>query len=132
MVVLISQRGLFPNCVALLVCLNANALTSGKLNDQWLIKKFLVLKCKPIERNGKFLIYSLKNAMKPYSQMVPRIRKDRLLAYNNRVRTTADSISVLREWNLDLDSRLVDVEGHKLQPEKLLFENGKEHTYVFF
>lgn len=64
--------------------------------------------------------------------MVPRVRKERLLAYNNRVRTTADSINVLREWNLDLDSRLVDVEGHKLQAEKLLFENGKEHTYVFY
>ncbi|XP_055323225.1 protein aubergine-like [Sitodiplosis mosellana] len=72
----------------------------------------------------------LKNAMKPYSQMVPRVRKERLLAYNNRVRTTEKSISVLREWNLDLDPRLVDVEGHKLAPERLLFENNKEHAVV--
>lgn len=70
--------------------------------------------------------------MKPYSQMVPRVRKERLLAYNQRVRTTPESIQVVKEWKLDLDPRLVDVEGHKLAPERLLFADNREHAYVLF
>lgn len=67
--------------------------------------------------------------MKPYSQMVPRTRKERLIAYNRRIQDTNDSISVLKEWNLGLDHSLVQFEGHKLRPETLLF-SGKEHSYV--
>lgn len=66
--------------------------------------------------------------MKPYSQMIPRVRKERLLAYNKRVRTTQDSIKVMNEWNLDLDPLLVEFEGHRLAPEKLLFANNREHV----
>ncbi|XP_031633322.1 protein piwi-like isoform X2 [Contarinia nasturtii] len=70
----------------------------------------------------------LKNMMKPYSQMVGRTRKERLLQYNNRVRSTPESISVLREWNLDLEKNLVNVEGHKLKSEILYFGGNREHT----
>lgn len=66
--------------------------------------------------------------MKPYSQMVCRTRKERLLAYSNRVRNTNDSIAVLREWNLDLDSNLINVEGHKLKSETLYFGGNREHV----
>lgn len=69
--------------------------------------------------------------MKPYSQMVPRVRQQRLLDYNRRVQDTKESIDVLREWNLDLDRKLVDVEGHRLAAERLLFGQQKEHQYVY-
>lgn len=72
----------------------------------------------------------MKNAMKPYSQMAPRTRKERLLAYNKRVHDTVESIQVLKEWNLELDRRLVDVDGHKLKAEILLFGQRREHQYV--
>lgn len=65
--------------------------------------------------------------MKPYSQMIPRTRKQRLLDYNKRVHGTADSIKVLNEWNLDLDRKLVEVEGHRLKPEQLLFGENRTH-----
>lgn len=66
--------------------------------------------------------------MKPYSQMVPRIRKERLLAYNNRIRDTEESMRVLQEWELDLDRQLVQFEGHRLKNEILLFGQNREHT----
>lgn len=68
--------------------------------------------------------------MKPYSQMVPRTRKERLIAYNRRIHEAEESITVLREWNLDLDRRLVEFEGRKLKQEILLFKENKEHRYV--
>lgn len=71
---------------------------------------------------------SLKNAMKPYSQMVPRTRRERLLAYNKRVQQTPDSSQVLQEWHLKLDNQLVEVEGHRLKNETLLFGQGRTHV----
>lgn len=68
--------------------------------------------------------------MKPYSQMIPRTRKQRLLDYNNRVRNTTKSMQVLEEWNLQLDRKLIEFEGHRLKPERLLFGNQREHEYV--
>lgn len=66
--------------------------------------------------------------MKPYSQMVPRIRQERLLAYNKRIRSTEESMRVLKEWELDLDRQLVQFEGHRLRPEILYFGQNREHT----
>lgn len=68
--------------------------------------------------------------MKPYSQMIPRTRKQRLLEYNTRVRQTQESIDVLTEWNLGLDRNLIEFEGHKLKPERLLFGENRDHEYV--
>lgn len=68
--------------------------------------------------------------MKPYSQMVARTRKERLLAYNRRVHDAKESMQVLKEWNLDLDRRLVEFDGHKLKSEILLFGQFREHQYV--
>lgn len=65
--------------------------------------------------------------MKPYSQMIPRTRKERILAYNNRVRSTPESIEVIKQWNLGLENQLLDVEGHRLKAETLIFGNRREH-----
>lgn len=41
-------------------------------------------------------------------------------------------IKVLREWNLELDRKLMEVDGHRLKPERLLFGQNREHQYVCF
>lgn len=79
----------------------------------------------------KLCVYAfirLKTAMKPYSQMVPRTRITRLLDYNKRVQNSTASVEVLKEWNLDLDRKLVEVDGHRLKPETLLFGENRTHT----
>lgn len=68
--------------------------------------------------------------MKPYSQMIPRTRMQRLLDYNKRVQNSAASVDVLKEWNLELDRKLVELEGHRLKPEMLLFGGDRTHQYV--
>lgn len=60
--------------------------------------------------------------------MVPRIRQERLLAYNKRTRSTEESMRVLQEWELDLDRQLVQFEGHRLRAEILYFGQNREHT----
>lgn len=69
---------------------------------------------------------SLKNAMKPYSQMIPRMRRQRILAFNNRVQTTPKSISVIKEWDLELDHDMVKIDGYRINPEILRFGNQRE------
>lgn len=65
--------------------------------------------------------------MKPYSQMMPRVRQERLLAYNKRIRGTEESMRVLQEWELDLERQLVQFEGHRLRPETLIFGQDRPH-----
>lgn len=62
--------------------------------------------------------------------MIPRTRRQRLLDYNKRVRSTPESIAVMKEWNLDLDSKLIEFEGHRLKAERLLFGENRDHEYV--
>lgn len=66
--------------------------------------------------------------MKPFSQMNPRTRKDRIVAYNNRVRSTPESMNVITQWNLGLQNRLLEVEGHRLKAETLVFGGKRDHT----
>lgn len=64
--------------------------------------------------------------MKPYSQMVPRIRRQRILEFNKRVQSTPKSISVIKEWNLGLDRDMVTIDGYRINPELLRFGNKRE------
>lgn len=66
--------------------------------------------------------------MKPYSQMTPKVKKERLLAYNKRVRETEDSNKVFTEWQLELEPNLIQFDGHRLKPERLMFGNNPDHT----
>lgn len=68
----------------------------------------------------------MKNATKQYFQMNPRIRKERILAYNRRVQGTTESIKVFDEWGLELKKNLVDVDGCLLKAEILRFGNNRE------
>lgn len=69
---------------------------------------------------------SLKNAMKPYSQMIPRMRRQRILTFNNRIQNTTKSISVIKEWDLGLDRDMVTIDGYRINSEILRFGNKRE------
>lgn len=70
--------------------------------------------------------FSLKNAMKPYSQMIPRTRRQRISDFNKRVQTKPTSIGVFNEWNLGLDREMVRVDGYRIGPEFLRFADNQE------
>lgn len=64
--------------------------------------------------------------MKPYSQMIPKIRRQRILDFNNRVQTKPTSIGVITEWNLGLDREMVRIDGYRIGPEFLRFADGQQ------
>lgn len=53
--------------------------------------------------------------------MIPRVRRQRILEFNNRVQTKPTSISVITEWNLGLDQEMVRIDGYRIKPEFLRF-----------
>lgn len=73
----------------------------------------------------QFVIFRLKNAMKPYAQMNARVKKDRLLAFNRRIQDTEASRIVFNEWELELDQELIKISGVRLNAERLDFGNNR-------
>lgn len=67
--------------------------------------------------------FSLKMAMRPYSQMVPRIRRQRLLDFNNRIRSSTEYESTRNEFGLELERDLVKVQAHSANIANLYFGN---------
>lgn len=60
-----------------------------------------------------------------YTRIGPAARVDRLLKYNQRLNTCAESVGVLRDWDLKLDSKLVTVPGRELNPESVDFGDNR-------
>lgn len=63
--------------------------------------------------------------MKPYAQMNPQTKQQRLLAYNQRIHRTNESKAVFDEWELQIDRELVQISGIRLKSETLLFGRDK-------
>lgn len=63
--------------------------------------------------------------MKPYAQMNPSTKKQRLLAYNQRIHRTNESKLVFDEWELQMDRELVQISGIRMKNETLNFGNNK-------
>lgn len=131
-VVKTNQFGWFPSCAESRAWLNVNVMILGN-ELHFHFRSYSHHIFRQYKLNIPHLnahSHRLKNAMKPYSQMVPRTRMQRLLDYNRRVQNSAASVDVLKEWNLELDRKLIEVDGHRLKPEVLLFGEGRTHTYV--
>lgn len=59
--------------------------------------------------------FQLTRAMSEYTRMAPDKRTEKLLQFNQRLLRTEDSMTVLREMNLQLDTKLVDIPGRVLK-----------------
>lgn len=72
------------------------------------------------------IIFSLKNAMRPFTAMNPVTRINRLLEFNRRLYGQKDSMDTLNEWQLNLERDLVKVTGRQIAAQKLnLGDNQK-------
>lgn len=63
--------------------------------------------------------------MSQYTKVGPAARIDRLMAFNQRLRNTPDSIRQLTDWNLSLSPDLVDIPARVLPYPEIVFGNGK-------
>lgn len=68
--------------------------------------------------------FNLMRDVAVYTRVGPAQRIERLLAFNNRLQTTPESTACLREWNLNLDNKLVDVPARQLLAEKIQLGNN--------
>ncbi|EDV32449.2 uncharacterized protein Dana_GF14047 [Drosophila ananassae] len=69
--------------------------------------------------------FKLMRAMSEHTRMNPDRRIDRLRRFNHRLQTTTDSLKVLKDWNMDLDQNLIEVQGRIISPQKIVFSDQK-------
>ncbi|KAF2879557.1 hypothetical protein ILUMI_26606 [Ignelater luminosus] len=72
--------------------------------------------------------FSLMKALAEHTRMAPGPRIKKLLQFSNRLCEHPDIVRDLREWNLELAQRLVDLPGRILPPEKVFGGGGSEYS----
>lgn len=60
-----------------------------------------------------------------YTRIGPQARVERLQKYNQRLNTCKESVGILKDWDLKLDSKLVTVPGRELALESVFFGGNK-------
>lgn len=60
-------------------------------------------------------------ALRPFSQMNPRTRRERLLAFNDRIQTSSENDKIKEEWGLEIQRDLVKVNAYCINAEMLTF-----------
>lgn len=73
-----------------------------------------------------FIAYSLMKDVAQYTRIGPSARVDRLQRYNRRLNTCVESVTILKEWNLKLDTNLVKIQdARELNMESIIFGGNK-------
>lgn len=63
--------------------------------------------------------------MSEHTQLTPERRIERLRVFNRRLKTSEQSVNVLKSWEIELDTALVEIPGRVLPPENIVFGNQK-------
>ncbi|SPP81698.1 protein aubergine [Drosophila guanche] len=69
--------------------------------------------------------FQLMKAMSEYTRLTPDRRIERLRVLNQRLLSSKESMDVLKSWNIQLDTALVEIPARVLPPEKIVFGNQK-------
>ncbi|XP_062128728.1 protein aubergine-like isoform X1 [Drosophila sulfurigaster albostrigata] len=65
--------------------------------------------------------FQLMKAMGEHTRIAPDRRIDRLRAFNQRLQKSESSVNMLKSWNVELDSALVEIRARVLPPQKIVF-----------
>uniref|UniRef100_A0A1B0BTJ5 Piwi domain-containing protein n=1 Tax=Glossina palpalis gambiensis TaxID=67801 RepID=A0A1B0BTJ5_9MUSC len=65
----------------------------------------------------------LMRAMADHTRLEPRGRMDRLRTFNRRLQQTEGSVRILKDWNMTLDTKLVELSGRILDPQRIVFKD---------
>lgn len=70
--------------------------------------------------------FNLMKDVAVYTRVGPAQRIQKLLAFNNRLKTNQGSVACLNEWKLELDPNLVNITARQLPAEEIqLGRNAK-------
>lgn len=70
--------------------------------------------------------FKLMQQLSEYTRMNPQARVKNLKRFNQRIQNTPESLKVLDEWQMQLDSELIKISGRELAPESIVFDNNVE------
>lgn len=73
-----------------------------------------------------FCAYRMMKAMAEHTKMGPPARIERLLIFNKRLEDAQQTQPTMRDWNLELESALVEVNGRQLPYENIVFGNDRK------
>lgn len=65
--------------------------------------------------------FKLMQALAQYTRLGPATRIEKLLKFNRRLNNKPEIQQEFKEWNLQLDNKLLDISGRILPPETLTF-----------
>lgn len=61
-----------------------------------------------------------------HTRLNPAVRVKRLHEFNRRLYGMNESMLAFKEWNLQLDNKLVEIPGRQLPYEKIVFADNKK------
>lgn len=70
-----------------------------------------------------FVYFRVKTALKPYSQMPPSVRRDRLIDFNRRIQRSDENAKIREEFGLEVEQSLVQIDAHCIGGQTLLFKD---------
>lgn len=85
-----------------------------------------------LSTNKNQIVISLKTALRPYSQMEPRTRRQRLLDFYNRIQNSEENAKIKEEWGLQIQPNsnpLVRVNAYCIDAETLTFGGDNKLVY---
>ncbi|KAL2711853.1 piwi-like protein Siwi isoform X3 [Vespula squamosa] len=72
--------------------------------------------------------FPLMAAIASRTRVFPNQRITRLLEFNRNICSNPNNMNSLHEWDLTLDNKLVEIEGHILPQEKIFFNNDSVYA----
>ncbi|KAH8412600.1 hypothetical protein KR009_003550 [Drosophila setifemur] len=69
--------------------------------------------------------FQLMRAMSEHTRMNPERRIERLRKFSHRLQNTSESVKVLKDWHMDLDQNLTEIQGRIIAPQKIVFNQAK-------
>ncbi|XP_055848829.1 protein aubergine [Episyrphus balteatus] len=71
---------------------------------------------------------TLMRAIADHTRLAPEPRIERLRMFHRRLDGAQSSQEVLKSWNLQLDTKLIELPGRILKNENILFANNRKYT----
>lgn len=68
-----------------------------------------------------FYYFRLMKAVADHTRLDAKNRMDRLRRFNRRLHSTAESLKILQDWNLELNKDLVHLDGRVLTHERIVY-----------
>ncbi|KAH8341382.1 hypothetical protein KR059_005676 [Drosophila kikkawai] len=71
--------------------------------------------------------FRLMKAMSEHTRLTPDRRIERLRTFNQRLKSSKESMELMKSWQIELDTALVEIPARVLPPQNILLGNNKKY-----